>query len=107
MTIHERKRSETILYNIEGVKLTVFIDYKDKTVSFIDKEGEINSFIFAHRTRDYLGGWVKIFNALETVTREADKKLKEQEQIEEGEFLETLIHWSEIKDTTPPQEGDK
>ena len=60
------KSSEATL-NIDGVVINVALDFNKKTATFTDKDSKPCKFVFADMTRDYLGGWVKIFRALEEV----------------------------------------
>lgn len=82
--------SERLLYDVYGVRLEVYIDYETGTVSFIHKDGEPFKFIFADRGRDYLGGWLKVFKALEEVTRDADKRLKKHQGKKDSEFMKRI-----------------
>lgn len=70
--------------NVDGVIFNIKLDYKKKQVSFLDELGNKNKFQFTDRGREYLGGWVKIFRALEKATIWADEKLKEEEERSEG-----------------------
>jgi hypothetical protein len=73
-----------------GVKLRLEINYAKGTVSFLDKDGDYNEFVFANRTRDYLGGWVKIFEALSTATKWADSRLKVEQEAQKNRKLATM-----------------
>lgn len=86
--------------NIDGVILNVRIDYKQGTVSFIDEQGNKNRFDFSNRTREYLGGWVKIFRALEKATIWADARLAEEQKrvkdVKNEKMTEILIAVSDL-----------
>lgn len=71
--------------NVDGVIFNIKLDYKKKQVSFLDELGNKNKFQFTDRGREYLGGWIKIFRALEKATIWADEKLKEEEERVVGE----------------------
>ena len=77
--------------NIDGVIVRVKLDYKRKVVSFVDENGNPEKFKFAERTMDYLGGWVRVFRALEEATLWADKKLAEEEARQDSEKEAKLI----------------
>lgn len=94
--IIETKKSETILFNADGVKLCVRIDYDEGTVSFIGGTNnkynkDYQKFIFADRTIDYLGGWVKVFEALKEITLIADARLREHKDTASGRAGQNLL----------------
>lgn len=99
------KSSEATL-NIDGVVINVALDFKKRTATFTDKDSNPCRFVFADRTRDYLGGWVKIFRALEEATKWADERLAEAEKIEaekkEKKFINIMMAISDLEDTKPP-----
>lgn len=77
-------QSELIQFTHRGVKINIKLDYERKTVSFtddIDNEGKPNLWCFVDRTREYLGGWHIIMEALQEATKWADTRLKEQEDV--------------------------
>lgn len=82
--------NERLLYDVDGIRLELFIDYEAETVSFIHKDGEPFRFVFADRGREYLGGWLRVFKALEEATRDADAKLKKHKGKKENEFMERI-----------------
>lgn len=92
---------ETHKLVVDGVVLYVKIDYLQKTVSFVDHAGGKNTFDFTNRTREYLGGWVKIFRALEKATIWADKRLEEdikrRADVKDKEFLDVMIAISDLE----------
>ena len=87
--------------NIDGVVLNVKLDYKKKQVSFLDDIGNKNKFQFTDRGREYLGGWVKIFRALEKATIWADEKLEAEaeraDKVKEKKFIDLMIAVSDIE----------
>lgn len=82
--------TERLLYDVDGIRLELFIDYESQTVSFIHKDCEPFRFVFADRGREYLGGWLRVFKALEEVTRDADKRLKKHQGKKDNEFMERI-----------------
>lgn len=74
---------ETILFDYKGIKVTIQLDYKRGTVSFTEQDSKPKNYKFAERTRNYLGGWWLILEALQEATKFADEKLKEQEELRE------------------------
>lgn len=82
--------NERLLYDVDGIRLEIYIDYEAGTVSFIHKDGSPFKFVFIDRGREYLGGWLRVFKALEEVTRDADAKLKKHKGKKENEFLERI-----------------
>lgn len=83
---------ETTKLNIEGVVLHVRIDYREKTASFMDEKGNPQTFKFTQRGREYLGGWVKIYRALEQATVWADEKLAAEEARQDQADTERTIN---------------
>lgn len=71
---------ETHKLNIGGVILYVRLDYKNKQISFMDEQGNPQKFEFTKRGRNYLGGWVRIYRALEQATIWADERLATEEK---------------------------
>lgn len=72
---------ETILFQHKGIGVTIDLNYKEGTVSFTEQDTKPKSYKFQHRTRNYLGGWYLILEALQEATKFADTKLKEQEEL--------------------------
>lgn len=93
---------ETHKLDIDGVILYVRIDYRDKNVSFTDERGNANRFEFTKRGRNYLGGWVRIYRALEKATVWADKRLADYEEQERdaksSELVQIFTALSGLKD---------
>jgi len=98
--ITTRKRSEEIYLRINGVNLNLRLDYDEKTASFVNNDGTPAKFVFIGRGTEYLGGWVKIFQALEEATKFADKLLREQKEVRKKEkFDETVKLMTEIAES--------
>jgi hypothetical protein len=94
--LESKPLSETILFNQQGVLIRAHINYVTEEVSFIDIDGKPSKYVFANRGIQYLGGWVQVFRALEAVTRECDKRLRDYEKIKDEKFLHELMQMSEI-----------
>lgn len=80
----ELKIKETLSLNYYGVKLLLKLDYEDEVASFVDGNDMAYRFRFNNRSIDYLGGWLKIYRALEKATILADKLLREQAKLREA-----------------------
>lgn len=83
------------IYTYKGVSVVVDIDLVDKTISLMEKMGD-NSFKmknwqFAHRTHNYLPGWLLILEAMQHAVIEAGKVLAEAEARNEKRFVELLV----------------
>lgn len=81
--MNELKLNETVAFNHDGVKIRIKLDYENRIVDFLDNDGEVKRWKFCGRGRDYLGGWMKIMEAMKAATVYADARLKEQEEIRE------------------------
>lgn len=94
-------QQERIQFSHKGVNIYIDLDYNNGTVSFVNKEGDNKNFTFRKRTRNYLGGWWIILDALQRATEFADLKLKEQEElrkdIKNEELINLMIGISELK----------
>ena len=93
---------EIVQFEHRGVILYVRLDYEKGKVSFVEKGGLGKQWLFKDRTREYLGGWWLIFEALQEATKYADTRLKEQaelrEQIKEKKVIDMMIALSDIKE---------
>ena len=87
--------------NVDGVIFNIKLDYKKKQASFLDEDGNKNKFQFTDRGREYLGGWIEIFRALEKATLWVDEKLAAEEKrsndAEDKKFLDLMIAVSDIE----------
>lgn len=92
MKLNIVKDSETLKVSAQGVVLRVHLDYQRGIVSFVNDQGKPEDFKFAERTVDYLGGWVKIFNAMKEITVFADKLLREQAELRDEAKTEKFIN---------------
>lgn len=92
------ERDMFVIKEIEykGVKIFVKIDYKRKTVSLVDSTPANSTpysdkkWVFSGRTRDYLGGWLNILEAMKRATILGDKLLKQREAEDEERTLSLL-----------------
>ena len=82
---------ETIAYEHKGVVVYLHLNYQIGVVSIIEKDGGDKNFIFKGRTKEYLGGWVLVFEALTEATKYADTRLKEQAAARESLKTSKLI----------------
>jgi len=88
-------------YTHKGVTVVLEIDCEKKTVSLVDRMGdgryENKKWVFAGRTREYLGGWLLILEAMEFAIKEADKFLKQIEKRDEEKFVDMLMNLNGAK----------
>lgn len=84
-----------------GIKLIIKVDYLKSEVSFVERSsyGEIpfknKQWLFAGRTREYLGGWVNVFKAMEEATKIGDNLLKQREDANLKDKVELLNNVSQ------------
>jgi len=83
---------ESIVFDHKGIKIPMELDYVRKLVSFTEENGQPKNWKFRQRTREYLGGWYLIFEALQEATKFADERLAEQEKIREKLKEEKMIN---------------
>lgn len=92
---------ETVLFNYKGVSIYIELNYETGKVSFTEKDGRAKNYKFAECTRNYLGGWWLILEALQEATKFADSKLSEQEEIREKiktqKVIDMAIALSDVK----------
>lgn len=82
---------ETISYNHNGVIFYIELDYEKGVASFVEKDGTPKRWLFTERGRDYLGGWLRIYEAMRAATIYADTRLKEQQEARDNAKEEQLI----------------
>lgn len=88
------------VYKKHGIAVVVDIDFENNRVSLMERTGSgeyrPKSWVFQDRSNDYMGGWIRIFKAMEYAVTEASKELakaldkKEQEQLHN--IVEILMH---------------
>lgn len=80
-------QSELIQFTHRDVKINIALDYNRKTVSLtkpvsiFSNNDDAKAWVFSKRTRQYLGGWYIVLEALQEATKYADTRLKEQEDV--------------------------
>jgi hypothetical protein len=84
---------EEKIYEHNGVRVGVRIDYVQKQLSLIEFEqknsrGTIKKWIFANRGVEYEQGWQRIFTAMGYAISEAKKELQDYIEVEEKEAIE-------------------
>ena len=91
---------ESIVFEHRGIKIPMELDYLKGEVSFTEPNGQPKNWKFRQRTRNYLGGWYLIFQALQEATKFADQKLAEQEEIrkkiKDQEAIDLVIALSDL-----------
>ena len=91
---------ETVEFEYRNVTIYIHLDYKKATASFVEKDGSKKNWKFTDRTREYLGGWWLILEAMQEATKFADEKLKEQadlrDSIKEKKVLDMMIALSDL-----------
>lgn len=93
--------AERIAYDHKGVTIYMDLDYEKGEVSMVEKNGQPKKYNFSHRTRNYLGGWYLILEALQEATKYADVRLAEQaearEKIKQKKVIDMAIALSDLK----------
>lgn len=93
------------VYRSHGVSVIVELDYVEKTVSLVEKNGKNKSWMFAGRTPQYLNGWRNILKAMEYAVEQAQKELN---AISEGEHQEFVKMYVELdKALKPKKDGEQ
>jgi hypothetical protein len=91
---------ERVEFEYRGIKVYMSLDYLEGKVSFTEANGQPKKYNFSQRTREYLGGWWLILEALQEATKFADEKLKEQaelrENIKEKKVIDMMIALSDL-----------
>ena len=67
--------NETIDFTHKGIIITMRLDYEVGTVSFVNPNGSDKNWKFIDRTKEYLGGWYLIFEAMQEAVKYADERL--------------------------------
>lgn len=107
------KIKETIHFKASnGIKLYLRLDYEYGKVSILEKTNSGNykqkDFRFSNRGRDFLGGWVLIFRALEEATIFADKMLaaeeEAREQAESDKITSMMVALAELNEKNTAKE---
>lgn len=82
-------------YEHNNIKITVKIDYMQKTISIMENSTKgVKKWIFAERGLSYMQGWINILNAIENAIDEARTELQKYEdaQIEQNVKLMDKIN---------------
>lgn len=94
---------ETISYNHNGVIIYIKLDYEEGVASLVEKDGTPKRWLFTERGRDYLGGWLRIYEAMRAATIYADSRLNDQaearEAVKEEQLIDLAIAISDSKAT--------
>jgi hypothetical protein len=67
------------IYEYEGIKVMVEIDFVNEKISLIDKENgqyKPKKWIFGERQLQYMNGWLRILAAMEYAIKEATAELQ-------------------------------
>ena len=101
-------QSELIKFTHRGVNINIDLDYNRKTVSLtkpvsiFSNNDDAKAWVFSGRTRQYLGGWHIVLEALQEATKYADTRLKEQEdardKLAEEKAFNIAMALSEVSD---------
>lgn len=98
---------ETISYEHRGVIIYLHLDYENEKVSLVEKNGTPKKWEFTKRTREYLGGWWVILEAMQKATEYGDQRLRDQaearKKIKTDKQFKLMVALSDIK----PERVDK
>lgn len=75
------------VYTKQGINIVVEMDFVKKTVSLTEKDGDFKQWVFAHRTPEYMDGWLAILRAMEFAITEAKKEMFAITEKEYGDFV--------------------
>lgn len=73
--------------DVNGISVTVEIDYVKKLVSFVEKDGKAKNWKFAERGPEYMNGWRMIFAAMDYAAAEVKKEFDAITEQEHEEFV--------------------
>lgn len=87
------------IYTYHSVNVAIRINFKDKTVSLVEKDThrentEVKKWVFTGRGLEYMEGWQLILDGMKYAIGEATKELKEyvdKEKVEEAELIDAVI----------------
>lgn len=83
--------NETITYTHRGVTIYMHLDYEAGTVSLVEKDGSEKRWNFTGRTKEYLGGWWLVLEAMQEAVKYADTRLREQEAARENAKTKEMV----------------
>lgn len=94
--IKETPRLVEKIYDHNGIKIGVRIDFVQKQISLIEFEnnnsrGSIKKWVFANRGIEFEQGWQRILTAMGYAISEAKKELKDFIEQEEKEKVELIV----------------
>lgn len=88
------------VYEKDGIAVVVDIDFENNKVSLMERMGNGDyrpkAWKFQDRSNDYLGGWIRIFKAMEYAVTEAHNdlitSLEDREQERMQAIIDVLMH---------------
>lgn len=91
------------VYRSYGISIAVEIDYVNKSVTLIDRNGDPKPYVFEKRTPEYLNGWRAIMKAMEYAVEQAQNELTKAIDEEHEEFVKM---WAQLDKGLDPKQGD-
>lgn len=79
------------VYTKAGIGVVVELDFVNKTVSMVEKDGKPKNWKFAERTADYMHGWTMIFEAMKYAAQQAKLEMDAMSDKEHKKFVEMYI----------------
>lgn len=88
-------------YTHKGITVVLEIDCEKKNITFVERDHngkyKPKKWVFAERTREYLGGWILILDAMAYAIKEANKLLEELDKRDEEKFVAMLMALADPK----------
>lgn len=78
-------------YTKQGITIVVDLDFINKTVSLVEKDGAKKKWMFTERTPEYLNGWLLILKAMEYAVTEAKKEMAAITKQEHDQFIKMYM----------------
>lgn len=91
------------IYTSYGISIVVELDFVEKKVSLVEKDGTNKKWIFADRTPEYLNGWRAILKAMDYAVEQAKKEMDDLTDKEHKDFIEL---WAKLDKSLKKGEGN-
>lgn len=91
------------VYSKYGIDIVIELDFVNKTVSLVEKDGKMKHWIFAERTPEYLNGWRAILKAMEYAVEQAKAEMDARS---DAEFKELMKLYAGLDQSLKKGQGD-
>jgi len=93
-SIEHMKNFEIRTIEHQGIKVSVQIDYDQRTISLVEKNGEnwkAKQYLFKNRQLGYMKGWRDVLSAMEHAITTAEALLTEHVDTQDQKMVEQMI----------------